>query len=180
MLLSTLTPSDEFNHELAEFFGTTRAEQGSNEVAQESKNPNVVGTHAGHSKEAQLVSEVQAVNAELFSFFGMPRQGHDRGHAAASLALLAGQLEASSPAAAAVQQGNGSCENTSSMPGSKRSSSAPFDTSRPAPELTHVDASGKAAMVDVSQASVLGQACNIASAGLSVPAVGWCGMGEQS
>lgn len=150
-VLST-TPSDEFNRELSKFFGAAPPSQQQQGSAAAGLAPS-----AAAPGEAQLLADVSSVNAELFTFLGMPQQGAAEGGTAASLAqqlaALAGQATrapAAAPAAAAPQTSTGGSSSNSSL--SSHASSGPAASSGGADQgLTHVDASGKAAMVDVSE-----------------------------
>lgn len=155
--LLTSTSLDDFNKELTDFFGTAPGEQTPAATIDVPK----AGTEPAE-RAAQI--DVAMFNSELFGLLGTSQR--DAAVAATSLAQHLVELTAQQGDAPPLQRNSGA----SSVPGSSGSAStaAASDFSAgdsgssyvpPQHGLTHVDAGGRAAMVDVSDVSTPLRAC---------------------
>ena len=157
--LST-TPSDEFNREMAALFGAPPGgdkPQGAGAAA-------AAAAEVASSSGGQLMSDVQDFNAELSGVLGAAseHEGNDAS-AAAAASSLSRQLAAAGGSAAgraatppsrptSTSSSGGNCSIAGPY-GSFAGSSSGSSSSDAGGRLTHVDAAGKAAMVDVSHVS---------------------------
>lgn len=169
-MLST-TPSDEFNREMAAFFG---APPGGDEPQPGHAGAGAVAAAAAtldSPSGGQLLCDVQDFNSELFGVLGAPPAQHEGTDVSSSAAAasLARHLAAAADGAAgqAAAAAGGPFSRSSSSDGSSRgssygsfassstshSSTSTSSSSDDGSRLTHVDAAGKAAMVDVSNVS---------------------------
>lgn len=157
------TPSDDFNREMAEFFGMTHPPGGS--AASAGATASQPAAAAAGGQESGLVAEVQEFNAELFGVLGAPQQedaagaGQPQtvGQLAQRLAAAVGDGVQPAAGQAAAMQLSSRCSSSNgsfaSSAGAAAVSINSSDDGRNA-KLTHVDATGRASMVDVSHVSV--------------------------
>lgn len=173
------TPSDDFNREMAEFFGVP--DQPPQQPPQQQRAAPSSGARSpssaagpsaseGMQQGGELLPEVHEFNSELLGVLGPPPSGDpdapQAGAAGAApaasplaqqLAAAAGSRLRASPRQYAAESGAaGELDATAWAAGGHGGSSfaaAGSGSGGSGAELTHVDASGKAAMVDVSQVS---------------------------
>lgn len=108
----------------------------------------------------ELVADMTEANRELFSFFGAPQSQLDEAGGGAAeglaqqLAALAGQAaQIGGSRGAAGVSCSGNDQQPAASSGLQSKISAARGSAADSSHLTHVDASGKAAMVDVSHVS---------------------------
>lgn len=163
------TPADEINADMAQFgIGElplhSTAEQKPLQVGPGSDSYSRAPAPASSSGLAEtphhIVADMQEANRELFSFFGAPPMQPDaaaRGaaegisqHLAAQIGQAAQVCSGGGPAGFSAQRG----DHQEAASGSLQNKAGAADVSHgDGHHLTHVDASGKAAMVDVSHVS---------------------------